>query len=145
RPTVCRPCRRWSSRPPTRRSCAQAPSSKPDRRPRSRNGPQDGGACCLCSCCCSSCSQPRRSWSGACGAASPGLALSLRKRELLNLIVVGLLTALGFASVFIARQAVVSAGSLSYAAFFFALYLTAHVIARLAVPYADPYLLPMAG
>ena len=71
--------------------------------------------------------------------------MSLRNRELLNLIVVGLLTALGFASVFIARQAVVSAGSLSYAAFFFALYLTAHVIARLAVPYADPYLLPMAG
>jgi cell division protein FtsW (lipid II flippase) len=71
--------------------------------------------------------------------------LSLRNRELLNLVVVGMLTALGFASVFIARQAVVSTGSLSYAAFFFALYLTAHLIARWTVPYADPYLLPMAG
>jgi cell division protein FtsW (lipid II flippase) len=71
--------------------------------------------------------------------------LSLRNRELLNLIVVGMLTALGFASVFIARQAVVSTSSLSYAVFFFALYLAAHLIARLTVPYADPYALPMAG
>jgi len=71
--------------------------------------------------------------------------LSLRNRELLNLTVVGALTALGFASVYIARQSVVSAASLSYAAFFFALYLVAHVVARYAVPYADPYLLPMAA
>ena len=71
--------------------------------------------------------------------------MSLRNRELLNLTVVGALTALGFASVYIARQSVVSAASLSYAAFFFALYLVAHVVARYAVPYADPYLLPMAA
>jgi cell division protein FtsW (lipid II flippase) len=71
--------------------------------------------------------------------------MSLRNRELLNLTVVGTLTALGFASVYIARQAVVSTGSLSYAAFFFALYLAAHLVARYAVPYADPYLLPMAA
>jgi len=71
--------------------------------------------------------------------------LSLRNRELLNLTVVGALTAIGFASVYIARQSVVSAASLSYAAFFFALYLVAHVVARYAVPYADPYLLPMAA
>jgi cell division protein FtsW (lipid II flippase) len=71
--------------------------------------------------------------------------VTLRNRELLNLIVVGVLTALGFASVYIARQAVVSTASLSYAAFFIALYLVAHVVARYAVPYADPYLLPMAA
>jgi len=71
--------------------------------------------------------------------------MSLRNRELLNLTVVGALTAIGFASVYIARQSVVSAASLSYAAFFFALYLVAHVVARYAVPYADPYLLPMAA
>jgi cell division protein FtsW (lipid II flippase) len=71
--------------------------------------------------------------------------LSLRNRELLNLVVVGTLTALGFASVYIARQSVVSTASLSYAAFFFALYLVAHLVARYAVPYADPYLLPMAA
>ncbi len=71
--------------------------------------------------------------------------MSLRNRELLNLVVVGALTAIGFGSVYIARQAVVSTASLSYAAFFLALYLVAHVVARYAVPYADPYLLPMAA
>jgi cell division protein FtsW (lipid II flippase) len=71
--------------------------------------------------------------------------LTLRTRELLNLLVVGILTGLGFASVYIARQSEISTGSLSYAAFFFGLYLVAHVVARLTVPYADPYLLPMAA
>ena len=46
---------------------------------------------------------------------------------------------------YIARQAEISTGSLSYAALFFGLYLVAHVAARLTVPYADPYLLPMAA
>src|SRR5919199_1615329 len=71
--------------------------------------------------------------------------MSLRNRELLNLIVVAGLTAIGFASVYIARQSVISTASLSYAAFFVALYLVAHVVARYAVPYADPYMLPMAA
>ena len=71
--------------------------------------------------------------------------MSERNRELLNLTVVAMLTALGFASVYIARQSVVSTASLSYAAFFFALYLVAHFVARYAVPNADPYLLPMAA
>jgi cell division protein FtsW (lipid II flippase) len=71
--------------------------------------------------------------------------MSARNRELLNLIAVGMLTGLGFASVYIARQSEVSTGSLSYAGFFFALYLVAHLIARYAVPYADPYLLPIAA
>jgi cell division protein FtsW (lipid II flippase) len=55
------------------------------------------------------------------------------------------LTGLGFASVYIARQAVVSWGSLAYAGFFIALFLGAHVVERYTVPYADPYLLPMTG
>jgi len=71
--------------------------------------------------------------------------LSLRNRELIYLMVVGVLTGLGFASVYIARQSFVSWGSLSYALFFFGLYVAAHVVARLTVPNADPYLLPMAG
>jgi cell division protein FtsW (lipid II flippase) len=71
--------------------------------------------------------------------------MSARNRELLNLIVVGVLTGIGFGSVYIARQAVVSTESLSYAAFFIALYLVAHIVARLTVPAADPYLLPMAA
>jgi cell division protein FtsW (lipid II flippase) len=73
------------------------------------------------------------------------LRLSPRNRELLFLIVVGVLTAIGFASVYIARKAEVSTASLTYAAFFFALYLAAHLVARYAVPFADPYLLPIAG
>jgi cell division protein FtsW (lipid II flippase) len=71
--------------------------------------------------------------------------MTARNRELANLIVVGLITAIGFASVYIARQEEVSAGSLSYALLFFALYAAAHTVARIAVPYADPYLLPMVA
>jgi len=71
--------------------------------------------------------------------------MTARNRELLNLIVVGMLTALGFASVYTARQAEVSTGSLSYAGLFFGLYVVAHLVARFTVPHADPYLLPMAA
>jgi cell division protein FtsW (lipid II flippase) len=71
--------------------------------------------------------------------------LSLRNRELANLLVVGALTSAGFASVYIARRAEISTESLSYAGFFVGLYLVAHVVARLTVPYADPYLLPIAS
>jgi cell division protein FtsW (lipid II flippase) len=71
--------------------------------------------------------------------------MTARNRELANLIVVGLITGIGFASVYIARQEEVSAGSLSYAFFFFGLYVVAHVVARIAAPYADPYLLPMVA
>jgi cell division protein FtsW (lipid II flippase) len=34
---------------------------------------------------------------------------------------------------------------LTYAGFFFALYLAAHLVTRYTVPFADPYLLPIAG
>ena len=63
----------------------------------------------------------------------------------MNLLAVGLLTAVGFASVYIARQAVLSTASLSYAAFFLGLYLAAHLVARARLPYADPFLLPLAA
>ena len=56
-----------------------------------------------------------------------------------------MLTGLGFASVYIARQSEISTVSLSYAGFFFALYLVAHLVARYTVPNADPYLLPLAA
>jgi cell division protein FtsW (lipid II flippase) len=73
------------------------------------------------------------------------LTLSYRNRELLYLVIVGILTAVGFAAVYIARQSHVSGASLTYAVFFFALYLVAHLVARYTVPTADPYLLPIAG
>jgi cell division protein FtsW (lipid II flippase) len=71
--------------------------------------------------------------------------MSLRNRELLNLIVVALVTGIGFASVYIARQSVISTGSLTYGIFFCCLYLVAHLAVRFTAPNADPYLLPMAG
>jgi cell division protein FtsW (lipid II flippase) len=73
------------------------------------------------------------------------LTLSARNRELAFLVVVGIITGVGFASVYIARQDVVSTGSLTYAGFFLALYVAAHLVARATVPYANPYLLPIAG
>jgi cell division protein FtsW (lipid II flippase) len=73
------------------------------------------------------------------------LSLSYRNRELAYLIVVGVITAVGFASVYISRKSQISAASLTYALFFFALYLAAHVVARITVRNADPYLLPIAG
>lgn len=72
-------------------------------------------------------------------------ALSPRNRELFYLVVVGVLTGIGFASVYIASEQNVSAASLTYAAFFFALYLVAHLVARFTVPLADPYPLPLAA
>jgi cell division protein FtsW (lipid II flippase) len=75
----------------------------------------------------------------------PPLTLSNRNRELFYLVVVGILTSVGFAAVYIADQARISGASLTYAVFFLALYLVAHVVARLTVPYADPYLLPIAA
>src|SRR4029453_2955842 len=71
--------------------------------------------------------------------------MTLRNRELVNLLLVGLLTATGFAAVYIARQDVVSTASLSYAAFFLALFVAAPLVVRVAIPHADPYLLPVAG
>jgi cell division protein FtsW (lipid II flippase) len=47
--------------------------------------------------------------------------------------------------VYISRKSHISGASLTYALFFFGLYLAAHVVARVTVPYADPYLLPIAG
>ena len=71
--------------------------------------------------------------------------MTYRNRELANLLLVGLLTAAGFAAVYIARSDVVSTASLSYAAFFLALFVAAHLVVRFALPHADPYLLPLAG
>jgi cell division protein FtsW (lipid II flippase) len=74
-----------------------------------------------------------------------GGAMTLRNRELAALLTVGALTAIGFATVYIALKSQISGGSLGYAVFFFGLYLVAHFVARATVPLADPYLLPMAA
>jgi cell division protein FtsW (lipid II flippase) len=82
---------------------------------------------------------------GCCRPLLEVRALTFRNRELAFLLVVGILTAVGFASVYIARQSVISTASLGYAGFFFGLYLAAHLVVRFTVPFADPYLLPIAG
>ena len=71
--------------------------------------------------------------------------MSYRNRELLSLAVVGVITGLGFASVYIARQEVISRASLSYGAFFLCLYLAAHLVTRFTVPSTDPYVLPLVA
>src|SRR5438105_12989168 len=71
--------------------------------------------------------------------------VTARNKELAYLVAVSGLTIVGFASVYIARRALISWGSMGYAGFFIGLYLTAHLISRRTVPNADPYLLPMAG
>ena len=61
-----------------------------------------------------------------------------RNRELANLIAVGVITGLGFASVYIARQDLISAGSVSYGLIFIALYLAAHFVVRFTAPVRRP-------
>jgi cell division protein FtsW (lipid II flippase) len=71
----------------------------------------------------------------------------VRNRELLNLLVVGIVTAAGFTSVYVVRQSSqsFSTASLSYAAFFLALFLAAHLVLRFRLPDADQTLLPLVG
>ena len=58
----------------------------------------------------------------------------LPKSRAHQLAVVAVITCLGFASVYIARQDVISGASLTYEVFFLCLYLAAHLVLRLAVP-----------
>ncbi|MBD0290744.1 MAG: FtsW/RodA/SpoVE family cell cycle protein [Thermoleophilia bacterium] len=73
--------------------------------------------------------------------------MTARNRELANLVVVGAVTACGFAAVYLASQDVpeFSSASLLYAGFFLALFVAAHLLLRLRLPLADPYLLPITG
>jgi cell division protein FtsW (lipid II flippase) len=68
---------------------------------------------------------------------------SARNRELLALVPASLLLTAGFAAVFIQRNDVLSNVSLTYGALFLALCLAAHIVLRLTLPYADPYLFPL--
>ncbi len=71
--------------------------------------------------------------------------LSARNRELLGLIPSALLITGGFAAIFIQSQSRLSNVSLTYGIFFLALCVGAHVVLRLALPHADPYMLPLAA
>ena len=68
-----------------------------------------------------------------------------RNRELVNLLLVGLLVVTGFRrGVHRPRERGLDA-PLSYAALFIGLYGVAHVVLRFALPRADPYLLPLVA
>ncbi|HWQ24896.1 MAG TPA: FtsW/RodA/SpoVE family cell cycle protein [Gaiellaceae bacterium] len=71
--------------------------------------------------------------------------MSARDRELAGLVLAGLVAGLALASVAIAREGSLSPRAAAFAAGFFALYLTAHAVARRTVPYADGGLLPLAA
>ena len=68
---------------------------------------------------------------------------SARNRELLALVPASLLLTGGFAAVFIERNDVLTNVSLTYGALFLALCLAAHIVLRVTLPYADPYLFPL--
>jgi cell division protein FtsW (lipid II flippase) len=71
--------------------------------------------------------------------------LSARNRELLGLVPAALLITGGFAAIFIQSQSQLSNVSLTYGIFFLALCVAAHLVLRVALPDADPYLLPLAA
>jgi cell division protein FtsW (lipid II flippase) len=71
--------------------------------------------------------------------------VSARNRELLALIPASLLVTAGFTAVFIQRRDVLSDLSLTYGLMFLGLCLVAHVILRITLPHADPYLFPLVA
>jgi cell division protein FtsW (lipid II flippase) len=71
--------------------------------------------------------------------------MSARNRELFALIPASLLVTAGFAAVFIQRENLLSDLSLTYGAIFLALCLAAHLVLRMTLPDADPYLFPLVA
>jgi cell division protein FtsW (lipid II flippase) len=69
--------------------------------------------------------------------------VSARNRELLGLIPASLLVTAGFAAVFVQQSDQLSDLSLSYGAIFLGLCLAAHIILRVRLRHADPYLFPL--
>ncbi len=68
-----------------------------------------------------------------------------RNRELFALIPASLLVTAGFAGVFIQRSNVISNVSLTYGAIFLGLCVAGHILIRMTLPHADPYLFPLAA
>jgi cell division protein FtsW (lipid II flippase) len=80
--------------------------------------------------------------------------MSARNRELFALIPAALLVAAGFAAVFLSRHDLlggltgnnqISNASLTYGAIFLGLCVAAHVVLRMTLRQADPYLVPLAA
>jgi cell division protein FtsW (lipid II flippase) len=71
--------------------------------------------------------------------------MSARNRELLALVPASLLVAAGFAAIFIQQSQKLSNVSLTYGAVFLGVCVATHLVVRIRLPYADPYLLPLAA
>ncbi|MHB8657501.1 MAG: FtsW/RodA/SpoVE family cell cycle protein [Solirubrobacteraceae bacterium] len=71
--------------------------------------------------------------------------MTARNRELLGLVPASLLVTAGFAGVFIQRSNVISNVSLTFGAIFLGLCLAGHVVIRMTLPHADPYLFPLVA
>jgi len=70
--------------------------------------------------------------------------MSARNRELLTLLLAGLVASTAFASAWMSGASAIDHGWLPWAGVLVAVALVAHVVARLTVPDADPTLLPLA-
>jgi cell division protein FtsW (lipid II flippase) len=71
--------------------------------------------------------------------------VSARNRELFALVPASLLVAAGFAALFIQQSQQLSDVSLTYGAMFLGVCVAAHIVVRIRLPYADPYLLPLVA
>jgi len=71
--------------------------------------------------------------------------VSRRNRELLFLSVAGLIAAAAYVSVYAGRFREIGRWSIIYAALYVAIFVILHVVVRLRLPQADPYLLPSAA
>lgn len=71
--------------------------------------------------------------------------MRVRNRELLGLLPAALLVTAGFAGVFIQRSNQLSSVSLTYGLIFLGLCVAGHIFIRITLPYADPYLFPLAA
>ena len=68
-----------------------------------------------------------------------------RNRELFALVPAALLVTAGFAAVFVQRDDVLTNASLTYGGLFLGLCFVAHLIVRMTLPHADPYLFPLVA
>jgi cell division protein FtsW (lipid II flippase) len=71
--------------------------------------------------------------------------MTARNRELFGLIPASLLVTAGFAGVFIQRSNALTNISLTYGAIFLGLCLAGHILIRITLPHADPYMFPLVA
>ena len=71
--------------------------------------------------------------------------MSARNRELFALVPASLLVAAGFAAIFVQQSQQLSDVSLTYGGLFLGVCVLAHIVVRIRLPYADPYLLPLVA